>query len=46
VRFTFCQTCVDAMAITVPDDLIVDARVEGVSTYYLETAAADYNCVI
>lgn len=46
VRFTICQTCVDAMAISVPDDLIVDVKVEGVSSYYLEVAAADYNCVL
>ncbi len=43
VRFTLCQSCVDAMAIAVPDDLLVEARVEGVSTYYLEAATADYN---
>ncbi len=43
VRFTLCQACVDAMAISVPDDLIVDATVEGVSVYFLEVAAADYN---
>ena len=46
VRFTLCQTCVDAMAIAVPDDLIVTAAVDGVSAYYLECAAADYNCVL
>ncbi|MDA8092411.1 MAG: DsrE/DsrF/DrsH-like family protein [Betaproteobacteria bacterium] len=43
VRFTICQICVDAMAFSVPDDLIVQAEVKGVSTYYLEVAAADYN---
>lgn len=43
VRFTICQICVDAMAFSVPDDLIVEAEVKGVSAYYLETAAADYN---
>jgi peroxiredoxin family protein len=46
VRFTICQTCADAMAISVPDDLIVAASVEGVSAYYLESAAADYNCLL
>lgn len=46
VRFTICQTCVDAMAISIPDDLIVEAKVEGVSSYYLEATAADYNCVL
>ncbi len=43
VRFTICQICVDAMALSVPDDLIVDAEVKGVSAYYLEVDAADYN---
>lgn len=43
VRFTLCQACVDTMVISVPDDLIVDAGVEGVSVYFLEAAAADYN---
>jgi peroxiredoxin family protein len=43
VRFTICQICVDAMALSVPDDLIVEAEVKGVSAYYLEVAAADYN---
>jgi peroxiredoxin family protein len=43
VRFTICQICVDAMAFSVPDDLIVESEVKGVSAYYLEIAAADYN---
>ena len=43
VRFTICQICVDAMAFSVPHDLIVEAEVRGVSAYYLEVAAADYN---
>ena len=43
VRFTICQICVDAMAFAVPDDLIVEAEVRGISAYYLEVAAADYN---
>ena len=43
VRFTICQICVDAMAFSVPDDLIVESEVKGVSAYYLEVAAADYN---
>ncbi len=43
VRYNICQICVDAMALSVPDDLIVDAEVKGVSTYYLEVDAADYN---
>jgi len=43
VRFTICQICVDAMAVSVPDDLIVEAEVKGVSAYYLDVADADYN---
>jgi peroxiredoxin family protein len=43
VRYTICQICVDAMAVSVPDDLIVAAEVRGVSAYYLEVAAAHYN---
>jgi peroxiredoxin family protein len=43
VRFTICQICVDAMAFSVPDDLIVEAEVKGVAAYYLEVTAADYN---
>ncbi len=31
------------MAVSVPDDLIVEAAVGGVSAYYLEVEAADYN---
>ena len=42
VRFTICQICVDAMAFSVPDDLIVEAEVKGVSAYYLEIETADY----
>ncbi|MFA5083020.1 MAG: DsrE/DsrF/DrsH-like family protein [Hydrogenophilaceae bacterium] len=43
VRFTICQICVDAMAVSVPDDLIVEAEVKGVSAYYLDVEGADYN---
>jgi peroxiredoxin family protein len=43
VRFNICQICVDAMAVAVPDDLIVEAEVSGVSAYYLQVTAADYN---
>jgi len=43
VRFTICQICVDAMAFSVPDDLIVEAEIKGVSAYYLEVETADYN---
>ncbi len=43
VRFTICQICVDAMAFSVPEDLIVESEVKGVSAYFLEVAAANYN---
>ncbi len=43
VRFTICQICVDAMAFSVPDDLIVEAEVKGVSAYYRDIDNADYN---
>ncbi len=43
VRFTICQICVDAMGVSVPDDLIVEAGIGGVSAYYLEVAVAGYN---
>lgn len=46
VRFTICQICVDAMAFAVPDDLIVDAEVKGVSGYYLDVANADFNITL
>lgn len=44
VRFSICQICVDAMALN-PDDLKYPAEVRGISSYYLETAAAHYNVV-
>jgi peroxiredoxin family protein len=43
VRFSICQICVDAMAFSVTEELIVNAEVRGVSSYYLETADAQYN---
>lgn len=43
VRFTICQICVDAMAFSVPEDIIVEADVRGVSGYYQDVADADYN---
>ncbi|MDD5249367.1 MAG: DsrE/DsrF/DrsH-like family protein [Rhodocyclaceae bacterium] len=46
VRYSICQICVDAMAFSVPDDLIVEADVRGVGAYYLDVAASDYNVTI
>jgi peroxiredoxin family protein len=43
VSFTICQICVDAMALSVPDDLIVEAEVKGVSSYYRDILNADYH---
>lgn len=45
VRFSICQVCVDAMAIS-PEDMLYPAEVRGVSSYYLEVSAAEYNVVI
>jgi peroxiredoxin family protein len=45
VRFIVCQVCVDVLALTVPDDLVVDAELKGVSAYYLAVAEAHYNAV-
>jgi peroxiredoxin family protein len=46
VTFSICQVCVDSMAIAVPDDLVVHAEVRGVSEYYLEVIASQYNVTI
>lgn len=43
VRFSICQVCVDAMGIGANDDLIVNAEVRGVSSYYMEVAESSYN---
>lgn len=45
VRFVVCQVCVDALALTLPDDLVVDAELKGVSAYYMAVAEAEYNVV-
>lgn len=46
VKFNICQICVDVMAFSVPDDLIVNAEVKGVSSYYLEVSEAEYNITL
>lgn len=46
VSFTICQICVDAMAVCVPDDLLVEAEVKGVSAYYLDVAGAEYSVIL
>jgi peroxiredoxin family protein len=46
VEFTVCQVCVDTMAIGVPDDLVVPARVRGVSEYFLDASCASYNVTL
>lgn len=45
VRFVVCQVCVDALALTLPDDLVVAAEIQGVSAYCMAVAEADYNVV-
>ena len=46
VKFNICQVCVDAMAFSVPDDLIVEAEVKGVSSYYMDVSQSHYNAVL
>lgn len=46
VKFTICQICVDAMAFAVPDDLVVEADVKGVSSYCLEVAESQFNITL
>lgn len=45
VNFRICQICVDVLALNVEEDLIVNTKVLGVSTYVLETKTAHYNAV-
>ncbi len=46
VHFKICQICIDAMAIDVEEDLVVEAEVLGVSTYTMDVKASHYNVVI
>ena len=45
VNFRICQICIDALALNIEEDLIVDAEVLGVSTYTLEVKESHYNAV-
>ncbi|HEY9052852.1 MAG TPA: DsrE/DsrF/DrsH-like family protein [Gammaproteobacteria bacterium] len=45
VQFKICQICVDAFAIDIEQDLIVDAKVLGVSSYVMDAKAAHFNAV-
>ena len=45
VNFKICQICIDALALNIEEDLIVNTEVLGVSTYILETKTAHYNAV-
>ncbi|MCW8900477.1 MAG: DsrE/DsrF/DrsH-like family protein [Gammaproteobacteria bacterium] len=45
VNFRICQICIDALALNVEEDLIVNAEVLGVSTYTLEVKNSHYNAV-
>lgn len=46
VEFNICQICVDTMAISVPDDLVVPAEVRGVSEYFLAASRSAYNITL
>ena len=41
-----CQLCVDALAIDVENDLIVEAEILGVTSYTRDMLNAHYNCTI
>ena len=46
VTFKICQICVDAMAVSVPDDLVIDAQIQGVSSYFMDVSASAYNTTL
>lgn len=45
IRFRICQTCVDAFALDVEEDLVVKAEIAGVSSYTLDVKNSHYNAV-
>lgn len=45
VKFKICQTCIDALAIDVERDLIVEAHVLGVSSYAMDVKTSHFNAV-
>jgi len=46
VHFKVCQICVDALALNVAEDLVVEAEILGVSSDTLDTMRSHYNVVI
>ncbi|OOZ38735.1 hypothetical protein BOW53_14535 [Solemya pervernicosa gill symbiont] len=46
IRFRVCQICVDALALHMEDELVVEAEALGVSSYTIDTNNAHYNAVI
>jgi len=46
VEFCICQICVDAMSINIEEDLVVKAKVVGVSTYVMHTKESYYNSIL
>lgn len=45
VNFRICQICVDAMAIDLKQDLVVDAEIFGVARYAIDARRSFYNAV-
>lgn len=46
VKFKVCQLCVDALALDVENDLVVEAEILGVTSYTRDMLNAHYNCTI
>jgi len=46
VNFKICQICIDAIACDIESELIVDAKVAGVSRYTIDVQDSHYNSVI
>ena len=45
VEFKICQICIDALALDIENDLIVEANVAGVSEYTKSVKKSHYNAV-
>lgn len=45
VNFRICQICIDAMAIDIEQDLVVDAEIFGVARYAVDARSSFYNAV-
>lgn len=46
IQFKICQVCIDAFALNVEEELLVQAEVLGISTYALDAQNSHYNVVI